>query len=132
MLPRKINWDAITLAAEIRPQQFEDALLVKGLGASTLRGLALVSAVIYGQPPSFRDPVKYSFAFGGKDGVPHPVDRRGMEETARVLRRALARAQLGSNDEKRTLRLLGRITESWEVTPVPAAEQLGMPRWDPT
>ena len=132
MLPRKINWDAITLAAEVRPQQFEDALLVKGLGAATLRGIALVSALIYGQPPSFRDPVKYSFAFGGKDGVPHPVDRRGMEETARVLRRALSRAGLGNNDEKRTLRLLGRLAKSWEVAQVPLAQQSGNPRWDPT
>lgn len=132
MLPRKINWNAISLAAEIRPQQFEDALLIKGLGASTLRGLALVSAMVYGHPPSFRDPVKYSFAFGGKDGVPFPVDRRGMEETTRVIHRAVTQVRLGSNDERRTLRTLAKLTEKWSVAEEPPEQQPGLPRWDPT
>ncbi len=131
-LPKRINWNAIHLAAEVRPQTFEDALLLQGLGPAAFRGLALVSSLVYGAPPSFRDPVKFSFAFGGKDGVPYPVNRRGMEETARVMHHAILRARLGNKDETRTLRRLASISTTWEVDTIPRAHQLGKPRWDPT
>ncbi len=132
VLPKKINWNAVRLAAEVRPHTFEDALLLKGLGPAAFRGLSLVSALVYGAPPSFRDPVKYSFAFGGKDGVPYPVNRRGMEETARVMQRAIRHARLGNKDETRTLRRLANISTTWEVETIPRAQQPGLPRWDPT
>jgi len=82
-LAQKINWNAVRLAAEVRPQSFEEALLLKGLGPAAFRGLSLVSALVYGTPPSFRDPVKYSFAFGARMACPireppgHGGDRAG-------------------------------------------------------
>jgi len=132
ILPKKINWNAIQLAAEVRPQNFEEALLLKGLGPAAFRGLALVSALVYGAPPSFRDPVKFSFAFGGKDGVPYPVNRHGMEETARVMHRAILHARLGNRDETRTLKKLASVTTTWEVEGIPPSQQCTPSRWDPT
>ncbi|MEA3298562.1 MAG: DUF763 domain-containing protein, partial [Chloroflexota bacterium] len=64
-----------------------------GVGPATVRALALVSDLIYGEPASWRDPVKYSFAFGGKDGVPYPVDRQTMDETTEILQNALKEAK---------------------------------------
>ena len=125
-LPRKINWNAIRLAADIRPRSFEEALLLKGLGPAAFRGLALVSTLIYGTPPSFRDPVKYSFAFGGKDGVPYPVNCTGMEETARVIQRAILHARLGNKEETRLLRTLANISMTYKI------QQRFQARLDPT
>jgi hypothetical protein len=47
------------------------------VGAKTIRALALIAELLYGASPSFRDPARYSFAHGGKDGHPYPVEREG-------------------------------------------------------
>ena len=49
---------------------------MEGVGAKTLRALALASEVIYGTRASTRDPARFSFAVGGKDGFPYRVDLR--------------------------------------------------------
>ena len=59
---------------------------LRGVGPATVRGLALVAELLYGEEASWRDPVRYSFAFGGKDGVPFPVDREAMDEAVELLR----------------------------------------------
>ncbi|MBN1786499.1 MAG: DUF763 domain-containing protein [Candidatus Methanofastidiosa archaeon] len=88
-LPSKVNWSAIRAAYEWKPKNFEEVLEIKGMGAKTIRGLALVSQIIYGDEPSWRDPVRFSFAYGGKDGVPFPVERRAMDESISFLRGAI-------------------------------------------
>ncbi len=60
-------------AKEMDIKEFEDILAVPGLGPKSLRALALVAEVIFGAEPSFKDPVRYTFAHGGKDGYPYPV-----------------------------------------------------------
>ena len=42
-----------------------------------------------GDQPSCKDPVRYSFAFGGKDGVPFPVNRRAMDETIEIMKQGI-------------------------------------------
>jgi len=84
-LPRRVNWDALRIAYEHQPSDFEQLLCIRGLGPATVRALALIAELIYGAKPSWRDPVKFSFAFGGKDGVPYPVDRHTMDETTEIL-----------------------------------------------
>jgi uncharacterized protein len=71
---------------ERAPENFETLLGMEGVGARTLRALALVSEIIYGTPASTRDPARFSFAHGGKDGFPFPVDRE-----TRCARRSRAR-----------------------------------------
>jgi hypothetical protein len=93
-LPRRVNWDALRVAYEQQPATYEQFLSIQGVGPATVRALALVAELIYGEPPSWRDPVKFSFAFGGKDGVPYPVDRRTMDEATELVRSVLKDAKL--------------------------------------
>jgi len=107
-MPRRINWNALKNAYEFQPRNYEELLNISGLGPATVRGLALVSEVIYGKPPSWRDPVKYSFAYGGKDGVPYPVNRRAMDESIRFLEDAIDRSKIDREDKIKSLQRLRR------------------------
>jgi len=90
------------------PHGFEELLGREGVGPKTIRALALLSDVIYGARPSFHDPVVYSFAHGGKDGHPYPVNRELYDRTITVLERAIKKARLGQREETEALRRLGR------------------------
>ncbi|MEM1766679.1 MAG: DUF763 domain-containing protein [Candidatus Bathyarchaeia archaeon] len=81
-------------------------LSFKGVGAATVRGLALIAELIYGEKPSWRDPVKFSFAYGGKDGVPYPVNKRAMDESIQILRKAVEEAKIGDRDKLRAINRL--------------------------
>ena len=59
---------------ERQPEDFEQLLGMIGVGPKTIRALSLIAELVYGAEVSFRDPVRYSFAHGGKDGHPYPVD----------------------------------------------------------
>ncbi len=97
------------------PQGFEELLGREGVGPKTIRALALLSDVIYGARPSFRDPAVYSFAHGGKDGHPYPVNREVYDRTISVLERAIKKAKLGQREETEALRRLGRYFSSGEA-----------------
>ena len=96
--PRRVNWEALKRAYEAAPVDYEQLLAVKGVGPSTVKALALVSELVYGVEPSWRDPVKYTFAFGGKDGIPFPVRRREYDEAISFLEDAISRAKVGDRD----------------------------------
>ena len=64
------------LAQENEVQQFDELLLLKGMGPRTLQSLTLVSEIIHGTASRFNDPARYSFAHGGKGGRPFPVPTR--------------------------------------------------------
>jgi hypothetical protein len=108
-MPFTINWKALKRAYEIQPRNYEELLGVRGIGPSTVRGLALISEIIYGDKPSWRDPVKYSFAYGGKDGVPYPVNRKAMDESIDILREAVEKARLGDRERLNMLQKLRRF-----------------------
>ncbi len=108
-MPRNIDWDALERAYEMQPQNYDELLAVQGVGRAAIRGLALVSEMVYGAEPSWRDPVRYSFAYGGKDGVPHPVDRRAMDESIGFLRQAVDEARMGRGEKLSVFRRLGQM-----------------------
>jgi hypothetical protein len=108
-MPRNINWDTLSRLYEFQPQNYEELLAVKGVGPATVRGLALVAELVYGEKPSWQDPVKFSFAFGGKDGVPYPVDRKAMDESIGILRQSVEKARLGEKEKLRSLQGLRRF-----------------------
>ncbi|MCL6521825.1 MAG: DUF763 domain-containing protein [Firmicutes bacterium] len=85
---------------------FESLLGLPGVGAQTVRALSMVAEVVHGVPASFRDPVRYSFAHGGKDGHPYPVDRATYDRSVRMLEEAVERARLG---DRAKLEALGRL-----------------------
>jgi hypothetical protein len=108
-MPRSINWKALSEVYEFKPHSYEELLGFKGMGPATIRGLALVAELIYGEKPSWKDPVKYSFAYGGKDGVPYPVNRGAMDESIRILKQAIQEAKIGSKERTRSLQRLRRF-----------------------
>ena len=108
-MPRRVDWKALKRAYDLHPRNYEELLGVRGIGPSTVRGLALLSEVIYGEKPSWKDPVKYSFAYGGKDGVPFPVDKRAMDVSVQFLREALERARVGDREKLLALKRLKRL-----------------------
>jgi hypothetical protein len=108
-MPRNINWETMTRVYEFQPQNYEELLSLRGVGPATVRGLALVAELIYGEKPSWADPVKFSFAYGGKDGVPFPVDRRAMDESILMLRQTVQAAKIGDKEKMRSLQRLRRF-----------------------
>lgn len=109
IIPVRVNWEALKRAYEFKPKNFEELLALKGLGPSTVRGLALVAELVYGSKVSWKDPVKFSFAFGGKDGVPFPVKRKAMEKAAEYLKQAVEAAEIGSREKLEALKRLRKI-----------------------
>lgn len=107
-MPRNINWDTLARVYEFQPQNYEELLSVRGVGPATVRGLALVAELVYGEEPSWEDPVKFSFAFGGKDGVPYPVDRKAMDESIQILKDSVQAAKIGEKEKLQSLQRLRR------------------------
>lgn len=91
---------------ERAPADFAALLAVPGVGAKTLRALALIAELIYGSPASTRDPARFSFAHGGKDGTPYAVDRETYDRTIAVLHDALGRAAVDAGEKRQALRRL--------------------------
>jgi uncharacterized protein len=88
------------------PADFSSLLLGKGIGPKTVRALALIAEVTHGAPLSFRDPVTYTFAVGGKDGWPYPVDRNAYDRSVAFLEKGIREAKLGNKDKLDALRRL--------------------------
>jgi hypothetical protein len=84
---------------ERQPKDYEALLGMEGVGPKSVRALALLAEVIYGARASLRDPARFSYAHGGKDGHPYPVDRETYERSIDVLRTAVARAKLGQREK---------------------------------
>jgi len=97
---------------EHQPQDFESLIGINGVGPKTIRALSLVSELIYGTPPSYRDPARFSFAHGGKDGTPYPVDRGTYDRTIDVMRRAINSARVGNRERMDAIRRLSRYEDS--------------------
>ena len=57
-----------------------------------------------------RDPATFSFAHGGKDGIPYPVDRATYDRSIEVLREAVNRAKVADRERLNALRRLARYT----------------------
>jgi uncharacterized protein len=108
-MPRNINWDTLNRVYDFQPDNYEELLSIKGVGPATVRGLALVAELVYGEKPSWEDPVKFSFAYGGKDGVPFPVDRKAMDQSIEILKEAVQEAKIGDKEKLGSLERLRRF-----------------------
>lgn len=105
VIARRLNGN-LAAAADSGPTDFAELLLVPGVGARTVRALAMVSEVMHGAPCRFSDPARFSFAHGGKDRHPFPVPTRVYDETIRVLKSAVTSARLGREEELSAIRRL--------------------------
>ena len=106
VMPATINWKAMRVAYDFQPRNYEELISLKGVGPSTIRGLSLVAELLYGEEASWRDPVRFSFAFGGKDGVPFPVDRRAMDESIEILKTAIDSSPMKRNQKYKAIQKL--------------------------
>lgn len=93
-------------AYEIQPESYEELVALKGMGPKKIRALALLSDLIYGADPSWKDPVKYSFSHGGKDGFPYPVDREAYDNSIRTLKEAIEAAKIDNKERYHAIKRL--------------------------
>lgn len=89
------------LVSEQRPASYEKLLSLKGVGPKTIRALSLVSEIIYGAKPSYRDPARYSFAHGGKDATPYPVDRITYDQSIKFFADVISKSKLQSSEKNK-------------------------------
>ena len=99
---QKILWRL----AENKPESYEKLLATEGVGPKTIRALSLVAEVLYGARPSYQDPARYSFAHGGKDGTPYPVDRITYDQTIQTMKKYVQKARLPYLEKQHSLKIL--------------------------
>ena len=114
------NWPA----AERGPSDFPELLLTPGVGARTVRALAMVAEVVHGAPYRFSDPARFSLALGGKDRHPFPVPLRVYDETIRVLKSAVRKARLGNTEELGALQRLDDQARRLEGAAGPSVQEV--------
>ncbi len=91
-----------------KPENYEKLLAKDGVGPKTIRALALVAEVLYGAKPSYEDPARYSFAHGGKDGTPYPVDRATYDKTIETMREYVQKSKMPITEKRRSLEKLDK------------------------
>ncbi len=91
---------------EKEPKDFERMLGIKGVGPKTILALALICELIYGTKPSWKDPARYSFAHGGKDGYPYPVHRETYDSSIEILKKAINKSKIERSEKIQSLRAL--------------------------
>jgi uncharacterized protein len=109
-MPTHLDWSLFKRIYDIQPQNYEELLSIQRAGSSTVRALSLIAELIYGKQASWNDPVKYSFAHGGKDGVPHPIARKVYDESIRYLYGAIEEAEIQREERIDALKKLARFS----------------------
>ncbi len=94
---------------DYKPKNFEELILTKGLGEKSMRALTLISHLIFGSELSFKDPVTFSFAHGGKDGYPYPVDKKTYDTSIEILKYAVEKAKIKDLDKLKILNTLSKF-----------------------
>lgn len=106
----RLPWRKIEEAYELQPRSFEELMQIRGIGPKTMRALALVSELIYEAELSWEDPVRYTFAHGGKDGVPYPVQTDRMTEVHDFLQKTIEESAIGRDTKKNVLKRLAKFS----------------------
>jgi hypothetical protein len=110
-VPFTLKWESVEMAKDIGLTDFTELLKIKGFGPGMIRALALISEFIWGEAPSWTDPAKYSYAVGGKDGIPYPVNLKRMERCAHILRDAIDQARLEKKEKLDALERLHKFQQ---------------------
>lgn len=100
------EYEVLKAAWEIQPEKYEELILLEGIGPKKIRALALISDLVYGEAPSWEDPVKYSFTHGGKDGFPYPVDKEVYDHSIKTIKDAVEEAKIKKEDKIKAIRRL--------------------------
>jgi len=129
VLVRRLHGN-LAAAADRGPSDFCELLLIPGIGARTVRALAMVAEIVHGAPYRFTDPARFSFAHGGKDRHPFPVPLRVYDQTIQVLKSAVQKAKLGGAEELSALKRLDEQARQLErhASGPPAQELIAQER----
>jgi hypothetical protein len=100
------EFEVLKEAWEIQPENYEELLLLHGIGPKKIRALALISDLVYGEPASWEDPVKYSFTHGGKDGFPYPVNREVCDNSINTMRQAIEESHINKDERIKAIKRL--------------------------
>ncbi|MDO5824568.1 DUF763 domain-containing protein [Methanobrevibacter sp.] len=100
------EFEILKRAYEIQPENYEELILLQGMGPKKIRALALISDLVYGEPASWKDPVKYSFTHGGKDGFPYPVDREVYDNSIQTIIDSLDQARIKKEEKLKAIKRL--------------------------
>lgn len=98
----KILW----LLCDQKPSSYKSLLATKGVGPKTIRALSLISELIYGAETSYKDPARFSFAHGGKDATPYPVDRTTYDQSIKILKKAVLKSRLPKSEKDQAIKKL--------------------------
>ena len=109
----------LNLAYNRDVEKFDDLVMMHGIGPRTLKALAMASEVIHGDATRFDDPARFSFAVGGKDGRPHPIDEKSFDETVSMLQNSVDSAKLGGKDKSAALKRLHKVAVAGESIGTP-------------
>lgn len=110
MPPRKLDEETVRKAKYVT--KFEELLLTPGCGAATIRGLAYIAVLLYGSRISWKDPVKFTYAFGTKSGKPYYVNKQAMKQSAEFLRQVVTDVRLSDGEKISILRRLKSFAEN--------------------
>ena len=105
-IPFTLKWESLDMAKDLSTKDYTELLKIRGLGPGMIRALALISEFIWGEPPSWKDPAKYSYAVGGKDGIPYFTNVKRMERCAEMLEEAVESSRLGKVNKMKALKRL--------------------------
>jgi len=97
---------AFLITYQRKPQDFESLLKIEGVGPKTLRALALISDLIYSEPVSFKDPARFSFAHGGKDGHPYRISLSHYQNTIDILEKVVKKSKIEKTEKFKSLKRL--------------------------
>jgi hypothetical protein len=117
-LPRKDHLErSLGKLYDRPPDDFQELMDVDGVGQKTVRALSMVAEVVWGAEPSYQDPARYSFAHGGKDGYPRPVDHEEYRRSIDVLSNAIRRANVGDDSKLKAFKRLKSTFSSEDERP---------------
>ena len=105
----------LDLAYNREIENFEELVDFHGVGPRTLKALAMASEVIHGDATRFEDPARFSFAVGGKDGRPHPIDTASFDETVTMLQNSVDKSKLGDSEKSSALKCLHNMAVTGET-----------------
>ena len=111
-MPENINWDLIKEIHEIHPSSYEKFLSIKGVGPKTVRAISLIAELVFGAKASWEDPVRFTFAFGGKDRVPYPVDRKSYDESISFLQSSIEGSEISRNERVESIKRLAKFNSN--------------------
>lgn len=111
-LPRRINWKIMDKLYDIQPTKYEEIISQDGVGQSTVRALSLIAEIIFGTKASWSDPVKYTYAHGGKDGVPFPIARKTYDYSIKYLSEAIDGSEIEKKEKIESLKRLSSFSST--------------------